>query len=395
MWTMRSKLEWLLSPGTIEMRKPETNVYRRNIIRAAAVVPFGAVRSSAANSSVTVGLIGAGGRGTLDAKLLLEHTDARLAALCDIFDDRIERAKQGIPVENVKTCKDYRDLLASDVDAVIIATPVFLHPEQFEAAVKAGKHIYIEKPAAAGVAGCKRIMQAADSADRKLNIAFGFQQRYSPGCHKAKRLIDSGSLGPIRMAHSHWLKGAFTGNEKPLPPPRTQEERIRQWKIWRETHGDVIVETYCHGIDVLNWFLGEHPGKAHGAGGRTVEKRGDIMDHCDVTFTYSNNVQAALTGTQIAPRFFRDVREQFYCATGVVETARHYWTHYRGKNDAVTEKEPRDVTIDALEEFIRRIKEGKPENTGVRSAESTLTAIMGRMAIDLKREVTWEEVIGS
>ena len=377
------------------MRKPETNVSRRNIIRAAAVVPFGAVRSSAASSSVKVGLIGAGGRGTLDATLLLEHTDARLVALCDIVDDRIERARQRIPVENPKIYRDYRDLLASDVDAVIIATPVFLHPEHFEAAVKAGKHIYIEKPAAVDVAGCKRIMQAADSADRKLNIAFGFQQRYSPGCRRAKRLIDTGSLGKIRMAISYWIKGAVTGHEPVVPRPRTEEEKLRNWKAWRETFGDIIVETYCHGIDVLNWFLGAHPLKAHGTGGRTLIKRGDMMDHVNVAFTYADNVQAMLNGAQIAPRFHRDVREQFLCATSVVETARHYWTHYRGSNDAVTEKEPREVTIDAVDEFVRRIKEGRPDNTGVRSAESTLTAIMGRMAIDLKREVTWEEVMRS
>ncbi|MCP5120104.1 MAG: hypothetical protein GY953_55615, partial [bacterium] len=87
--------------------------------------------------------------------------------------------------------------------------------------------------------------------------------------------------------------------------------------------------------------------------------------------------------------------EQFICASSVVETARHYWKHYRGKNDAVTENMKRDITADALDEFIRRIQEGKPENTGVRSAESTLTALMGRMAIDEKREVTWEEVLNS
>ena len=79
----------------------------------------------------------------------------------------------------------------------------------------------------------------------------------------------------------------------------------------------------------------------------------------------------------------------------MIETAREYWTHYRGRNDTVTEKSPREITIDSLEAFIKRIQDGKPENTGVRAAESTLTAIMGRMAIDQHREVTWEEVLKS
>jgi len=380
-------------PKGHEMTFEMTEATRRNVLRAAAAVPFAAARGTAANSAVSIGLIGSGGRGTYDAGLAAKTAGARVTALCDIFEERIERARKTIPVENPKVYKNYQDLLASDVDAVIIATPVFLHPEHFEAAVKAGKHIYIEKPAAVDVAGCRRVMRAADSAERRLNITFGFQQRYGPGYRKARKLVESGGIGQIRRAHAHWIKGAFSGDEKPSPRPATEEDRIRQWHVWRDTFGDIIVETYCHGIDVLNWFLDGHPLKAHGTGGRTVEKRGDILDHCDVTFTYANQVAAALTGAQMTPRFYRSVHEQFFGSSGVVETAREYWTHYRGGNHAVTEREPRDITADALEEFARRIREGKPENTGARGAESTLTAILGRMAIDLRREVTWEEMM--
>ena len=377
------------------MADTNTGVTRRRVLETAALVPAAAVRGSAANSAVTVGLIGSGGRGSHDARLLVKDGNARLVALCDIFEDRIERAKQSIPLANPKVYKDFRELLASDVDAVLIATPVFLHPEHFEAAVKAGKHIYMEKPAGLSVSGCKRVIRAADSADRKLNIVFGFQQRYGTGYRKAKALVDSGGIGNIRMAHSHWIKGAFSGDEKPVPKPVTHEDKIRQWHVWRETFGDIIVETYCHGIDVLNWFLGGRPLSAYGLGGRTVEKRGDIMDHCDVTFTYPKNVRAMLTGAQMTPRFYRSVNEQFFGSSGVVETAREYWKHYRDRDDVVSEKEPRDITADAIEEFVRRIRDGKPENTGVRSAESTLTAIMAQMAVDRRKEVTWEEMMRS
>ena len=89
---------------------------------------------------------------------------------------------------------------SSDVDAVIIATPVFLHPEHFEAAVKAKKHIYIEKPAGLDVEGCRRVMRTADSAGSSINITFGFQQRYGQGYLEAKALVDSGGIGRIRMA---------------------------------------------------------------------------------------------------------------------------------------------------------------------------------------------------
>jgi hypothetical protein len=139
------------------------------MLKAAAAVSFAAVRGTAANSAPTVGLIGCGGRGGTVTKALVENTPARVVAMCDLFDEQIERAKKRTGVENPQTYKDLHKLLESDVDAVIIATPVFLHADHFEAAVKAGKHIYIEKPAAADVEGCKRIMRAADpDAERPL-----------------------------------------------------------------------------------------------------------------------------------------------------------------------------------------------------------------------------------
>ena len=371
-----------------------SDLHRRNLLLSAALVPFQTVRGTAANSAVKVGLIGSGGRGTYDASIVAKDPKARLVAICDIFDDRIEKAKAKIPAPDVIVFRDYKELLASDVDAVIIATPVFLHPEHFEAAVEAGKNIYIEKPAGLDVAGCKRVMRAADGADRKLNIAFGFQQRSGPVYLKAKQLLDSGGIGKIRGVYIQFIKGAVTGNEPASPSPRTEEEKIRQWTVWRATFGDIIVETHCHNIDVMNWFMGAHPTRAYGCGGRTIEKRGDIMDHLTVTFDFPDNVQATLIGSQIAPPYYRANNERFIGANGVIETAREYWTYNLGKGQ-VTEKSPRDITVDALEEFVRRIAEGKPDNTGVRSAESTLTAVMGRMAIDLRREVTWEEMMAS
>ena len=121
-------------------------------------------------------------------------------------------------------------------------------------------------------------------------------------------------------------------------------ERIRQWKNRRDTFGDYIVETYCHGIDVLNRFRGGHPLKAVASGSRTLTRRGDLRD------------QASLVGTQLAPAWYRDVHERFVGTESVVETAREYWKHHRGRTSILEEREPREVTIDALDEFVRRIR---------------------------------------
>ena len=239
----------------------------------------------------------------------------------------------------------------------------------------------------------KGVMRLADQADRRQNITFGFQQRYAPVYLKAKQFLDSGGIGKVRAIYAQFIKGAVN-DEAPMPPPRNEEEKIRQWSLWRETSGDIIVETHCHNIDALNWFMDAHPSKACGSGGRSVVGRGDNMDHLDVIFDYPGNVQAAFLGAGLAPKFYRTYNERFIGSSGVIETAREYWAYDLGKG-SVTEKSPREITIDSLQDFLTRIAEGRPENTGVRSAESTLTAILGRMAAERRREVTWEEMMNS
>tara|TARA_Y100000588_G_scaffold377151_1_gene455844 strand:+ start:13807 stop:14943 length:1137 start_codon:yes stop_codon:yes gene_type:complete len=375
---------------------PSSPLTRRNIFRAAAVVPFTAIGGTAANSALRVGLIGAGGRGSSLARYLVKDKRARLVAICDVFDSQIEKAKKRIPIDDVKIYKDYHKLLASDeIDAVFIATPVYLHPEHLEAAVQAGKHVYVEKPAGVDVAGCRRVMKAADSAPRSLNLSVGFQQRYSPLYQKGKAMIEE--AGPIRQAEAYFLKSQWDGNEPMSERPITELDKVREWKRWRHLYGGIIVETHCHNIDVLNWFLGGHPERAVGSAGRTLLKTGDMNDHITVTFDYADKIQATLNGSSIASPFFRQVFERFHGAKMAVETARGYLKYYppeRGA-DPVVEVPPKNINIIAVENFVTRVLEGKPENIGVRSAYSTLTAILGRMAADERREVTWEEMMRS
>jgi predicted dehydrogenase len=364
-------------------------------------VPLSAVRGSAQNSAITVGLIGCGGRGSYDARLLSQNVkDARLTAFADLFPERAEAARKAAGAADAKLYSRDTELLEkSGVDAVIIATPVFLHPQHLESALKAGKHVYIEKPAGADVAGCLRLLRAADSADRKLDITFGFQQRYGTGYQRAKKLAESGQFGQIVMGHSYWVKNQLPPAAAPAMPPRTELDIMRQWHEWRQYFGDYIVENNIHGVDILNWFLGGRPLKAVGSGGRTLETVGDNTDHSYVTFDYGNNVQGHLLGCMITPKWYREVKEMIFSTRGVIETHREFWRHYRGSGDIAEEKEPvlngkvRDITIDALSGFIRRVKEGHPQNTAATAVDSTLTCIMGRMATDARREVSWEEML--
>ncbi|MDZ7637217.1 MAG: Gfo/Idh/MocA family oxidoreductase [Bryobacterales bacterium] len=369
-------------------------VSRRNILGAAALVPIHAVRGSAQNSAIKVGLIGVGSRGTYTGRMVGADPRVKVVAVADVSAKAVANAKEKIGVPEAREYRDLQDLLASDVEAVLISSPCYLHPDHLEAAVKAGKHVYIEKPAAVDVAGAKRVMQIADAADRKLNISFGFQQRYGGVYVKAKAMLDADGIGKVREIHGEFLKYALTGDE-PIPPlPKTDQERLEQWKLWRSMYGEVIVETYVHNLDAINWFVGSRPLKAIGTGGRTVERRGDLLDHLSVTYDYPGGVQMTFAGSQMTPRFYRSNRERYIGSKGVIETAREYWSYNIGKG-AVTEKSERDISVDSLQAFVTRVSEDKPENVGVRAAESTLTALLGQMAIYQKREVTWDEMMAS
>jgi predicted dehydrogenase len=369
-----------------------TVLTRRTLLAAPAAL----AAQTTANSAPTVGVIGVGNRGSYVGAMIAKNTPARVVALCDLFDEKLEAAKKTMGLENPALYKDYEKLLASDVDAVVIATPVFLHADHFEKAVKSGKHIYLEKPAAGDVEGCKRIMRAADSVDRKINVTFGFQRRYSELYLKAKAKADSGDAGRIYLGAARFIKSGGAWNESAkLPPPNTDMAKIVGWNAWSSLNGDLIVENNVHSIDCLNWFLGGHPVSAIGAGGITVSRQGDNRDHNFVAYEYAGGIQGQLSGATIAPRGYRDVVEQFFGEHAFIETSENHWRYRKAGTPEVFEKTPRNNTIDSVAAFVERIRTGKVENVGVRGAESTLTAILGRMAMEKRREVTWDEMMKS
>jgi myo-inositol 2-dehydrogenase / D-chiro-inositol 1-dehydrogenase len=366
---------------------------------------------SQANSAVSFGIIGTGGRGSYVGTHMAHDPRTRLTAICDIYPDRIDRAKTNIPgADKARVYRDLHELLAQrDIDAVLIATPVFVHPPHFEAAVEARKHIYCEKPAGADVAGVKRLLRASERADKNKTIQFGFQQRFSPEYRKALAILRDGKAGQLSMMESYWVLGG-TPPQQFKPPYPPGELKIRTWGWWMETSGGVIVEQDCHGVDVLNWFADAHPLKAVGTGGlRFKVVYGDHdSDHHHITYTYPNNLEGWLLSIKHTAGF-RDVKEQFYGAKGVLETARTYYRWHgpipasplKNADDladrSLIEKgeSKREITIDAVEAFFTSILESKPYSMAQIAADATLTSLLGRMAYQTRREVTWEELLRS
>ncbi len=372
------------------------NKNRRDFMKGASaaagflVLDPALVRGSQANSALTIGLLGVGRRGTYVAGLFAKNEMARVTTICDIYDDQLEA---GLKVfQGAKTFKNYKELLASDVDAVLIATPPYLHPEHFEAAVAARKHIFMEKPAGVDVAGCKRVIAAAKKADKTKRISVDYQQRYGKDYRAAFDIVKSGKLGGIRQVRAAWLAGGL--------PVRTGhaagEEKVRNWLFYREHSGDIIVEQNCHNIDVVNWFMNGHPLKVSGFGGRAVRKDiGNILDNLGVTYTYPDGTVFSYSANQFSAGGFQDISETFMCEKGSVNTSRagyKLWDKPQ-KTAAPTVVETKgDITAEGVNLFIEGARTGQLENAAFTAAESTMTAIMGREAIYTGREVSWESL---
>jgi myo-inositol 2-dehydrogenase/D-chiro-inositol 1-dehydrogenase len=367
---------------------------RREFVSAAAlgfaIVKPEAVRGAQANSALSVGLIGAGRRGVYVSGLFAKNEFAKMAAVCDIYDDQIGAASKKF--SGARTFKNYHDLLASDVDAVYIATPPYLHPEHFEAAVKARKHIFMEKPAGVDPAGCRRVIEAAKKADPKKRISIDYQQRYGKDYKKAHEIVKSGALGGIKLVRAAWLGGGLPVREG----HPASEEKMRNWLFYREYSGDIIVEQDCHNLDVVNWFMGAHPVKAAGYGSRQVRTNiGNILDNLAATFQFANGVVFSYSANQFSIGGFSDIGETFICEKGAIRTSRRGYKLYNkpGQNAPPEEVETQgDITADAVNEFVEGARTGKVENAAFYAAESTLTAIMAREAIYGGKEMTWDRI---
>ncbi len=346
------------------------------------------VRGSQANSALTLGLIGCGNRGMYVSGIFAKNEYLKVTAICDIYEDRLAEGRA--KYSGAKEYKNYLDLLGSDVDAVLIATPAFLHPEHFEAAVKARKHIFLEKPAGVDPKGCRRVIEAAKKADKTKRISMDYQQRYGKEYRKAYDVVKSGELGAIKMIRAAWLGGG--------PPIRTghpaSEEKIRNWYFYKDTSGDILIEQDCHNIDVVNWFMGDHPVKASGYGSRMMRTIGDVMDNLAVTFQFANGVVFSYSAHQFGAVGYRDISETFCCEKGWVRVSRQgYQIQRDGKPPIESVDTKYDITQDSVNQFIEGARTGQIENAALWGAESTLVAIMAREAIYTGREMTWDRIV--
>ncbi|MGA8103271.1 MAG: Gfo/Idh/MocA family oxidoreductase [Candidatus Acidiferrales bacterium] len=407
---------------------------RRKFIGVAAgmagamLIKPGLVRGTAANSAVRVGLLGCGGRGTEDATNLVDTGGARVVALADMFQDQLDVAHAAF--DKVQTAKGYAALEASqlfvgpkayekivaskEVDAVVIATPPYYHPYHLEAAVAAGKHVYLEKPVAVDVPGAMKVIEIGKRAEGKLSLDVGFQIRDCPPFVEMVRRIHGGALGKIVCGEAYYLTGYLDRPAWPKASP--VERRLRNWVYDRALSGDIIVEQNIHAIDICNWILQGHPLKASATGGRAGRPAtdGDAYGNYNVVFHYPDGVDVTFSSTQFAKGWW-DVSERFFGTKGTSlspyvgplgiwgDEAWQDPTSMKAGGQAHAAFSATGSFTSNLEQadpekkkaFVESITSGKLHNQASKGAESALSCMMARTAAYSGLEVTWDELMKS
>jgi len=393
--------------------QPEAGVDRRDLFKAAAaggilLLKPETVFGSQANSTVEMGLIGCGGRGNWLAPFFPEYTGARIVALADVVKSKLDSTADKLKVDQSRTYHGPhadRELVHSKVDGVIIEPPTYFHTMQAAAAVEAGKHVYCAKPIAVDVPSSKDFLAAGEKAmQRNLTFWVDFQSRAQPVFQEAATRIHRGDLGKVAMAQVFYFAGRpWKTRDGDFSDPG--QKRMAYWFGDRVISGDIIVEQNIHVIDMANWFIGGHPLKANGTGGRTdwsgtQNDFGDAYDHFLVNYWYPNGTHASFSSHQINGA----VSDLCVRCIGVHGCAD---THYGGLV-RIASSDPKVAWMGAekddtfksgcvanIKTFIEAVRTGKPVNNAPTAVESNLTAILGRTAAYEQRTVTWEEMMSS
>ncbi|MCL4179285.1 MAG: Gfo/Idh/MocA family oxidoreductase [Verrucomicrobia bacterium] len=362
-----------------------------------------AARGASANSALTLGLIGCGGRGSWIADLFRKHGGYRVVAVADYFQDRVDACgeKFEVPAANRYTgLMGYRRLLEQPLDMVVIKTPPYFHPEQAAAAVDAGRHVYLAKPVAVDVPGCQSIAESGRKATSKQRcFLVDFQTRANASYQEVVRRVRAGQIGRIVSGEATYFCGPTfeRANEELKRDPRNPELRLRAWGLDRVLSGDVITEQNIHALDVASWILDAAPVRAYGTGGAARGYAGTCWDHFAVVYYYPNDVLLSFSSKQFG-HGYDDILCRVYGTEGTVDT--HYFgaVTLKGKEDGfnggVMQNLYTEGTVNNIAEFHRCVTQGDWSNPTVpASVQSNLTTILGRTAAYERREITWDEMM--
>ncbi len=368
---------------------------------------------AAGSDVIKIALSGCGGRGTgavSDAMVNKVGARVKLVAIHDAFKERVDaslHALKGrfgemadVPPERQFTDLDgYLKLMETDADIVLLCSPPGFRPMHYEAAVKAGKHVFMEKPLAVDAPGVRRIMATNEEAKKKgLRVAVGHHLRHEVKHKEMIKRIWDGEIGELMYLRAYFnSSGVWV---RPRKPEQTEMQyQVNNWYYFTWLSGDHIVEQHVHDLDVLNWMMGnKHPISAQGTGGRQFrigKDYGEIYDHHAVEFVYENGVRAYSYCRHI-PGCWDSFSEHAHGTKGYVsiEGHGHAVIHVQGKDPVRVERGPDGHQLE-WNDFLQAYMAGEPYNEVDATILGTMTAILGRMATYSGQIVTWDEAIKS
>ncbi len=386
---------------------------RREFLKAGAALGAAALAGSApgchaaGSDVIRIGLIGCGKRGT-DAALNAMNAgpDIRITALAELFQDRMDEC-----IAELKACKPeqfavkddrrflgfdaYTHLLATDIDAVLIAPSSHFHPAMLNAAVAAGKHVFCEKPHGIDAPGVALSMQAAEEARaRKLSLVSGLCWRYDEGVRETMRRVREGAIGEIVAIHETYVSSPYVVRER-QPGWNEMEYQLRNWYHFNWLSGDQTSQQLIHSLDKASWALGDvPPRRAWGLGGRQVcvqPKYGDQYDHHAVVFEYADGARV-FGFCRDMPDCYNETSDLIIGTKGTCDLLANRiqgetnW-RYEGPKPSMYDMEHK-----ALFDSIRS---GKPINNGDYMCLSTMLAVVAQMACYSGAAIEWGKAMAS
>jgi predicted dehydrogenase len=375
--------------------------------------------NAAGSDTIKVGLIGCGGRGKGALENVLSSAPGvQIVALGDAFKDRLDDcrsntvkfAKSNAKVEQLGNKVDitddhcyvgldaYERVINSGANYIILATPPGFRPIHLQAAIAAGRNIFTEKPVAVDGPGIRKVLDAYEDAKKKnLAIVAGTQRRHQLGYLETMKRIHDGEIGDVVGGRAYWNQGVLWCH------PRQKEwsdlvYQMRNWYNFVWLCGDHIVEQHIHNLDVINWATGAHPVAAVGMGSRIRDVKnpqdfGHIFDNFAIDYEYPKSVHILSMCRQIN-NCWNSVSEAIVGTKGSSIPSSYT---INGKRTLTRDQDEKSVDpyVQEHTDLIASIRKGEPLNELKQVAESTLTAIMGRMSAYTGKRVTWEMALHS
>ncbi len=370
---------------------------------ARAAHPFG-------SDTIKIGLIGCGGRGTGASIQALNTSggEVHITAMGDVFEDRLQTSLRTIKSKHSDKFKvaddrqfvgfdSYEKVLQTDVDLVILATPPGFRPLHFEAAVNAGKHVFMEKPVATDAPGVRRVLAANEEAKKKnLAVAVGLQRHHEKKYQLTIEKIHEGLIGDVILSRAYW------NGRTPWVKNRQQgqsefEYQMRNWYYFTWICGDHIVEQHIHNLDVINWVMQGYPIDAQGQGGCEVRKGpdyGETFDHHFVEFTYEGGSKMFSQCRHI-PNCWNSVAEHVHGTKGTADVSGGKLYDLKGKLLHDFGGAGGNGHQEEHHDLFALLRKGEMPNEGEYGAKSTMTAILGRLATYSGKKIGWDEAINS